>query len=270
MPVISDQEIRRRLKAHNYPVPPITELTRNVLIKKLSQLDKEAGKSKPSSKLLEYSSAEEDGPAKNSPHLRRRKVQGSSQNSISNGNSQNSRRTSKVAARPSVSNERFNQQETRHRGQLMQLSDEDDEGSSSSSENDDDEAQGENEEDEEDDDDDDDNEEDDEEEAERQKTTNIGLQTSLYSPSSPTNGRSSINGNRKSQRFANTSPVPSVRSTASYMNNTQAKSGYAPTSTPLVFGPNSPLRRGIEKNREAFGSLGMITSLSSLINVALR
>ena len=46
MPAISDLELKKRLEAHNYQVPPITESTKKVLLKKLIQLDKEANNSK--------------------------------------------------------------------------------------------------------------------------------------------------------------------------------------------------------------------------------
>ena len=38
---ISDTELRKRLEAHNYPIPPITITTRHILQKKLAKLDKE-------------------------------------------------------------------------------------------------------------------------------------------------------------------------------------------------------------------------------------
>ena len=46
MPGISDAELKKRLEAHNYPVPPITGSTRTTLEKKLAQLDGESVKSK--------------------------------------------------------------------------------------------------------------------------------------------------------------------------------------------------------------------------------
>ena len=39
MPGLSDAELRRRLVEHNYTVPPITDSTRGLLLKKLAQLD---------------------------------------------------------------------------------------------------------------------------------------------------------------------------------------------------------------------------------------
>ncbi|CAB4069847.1 unnamed protein product [Lepeophtheirus salmonis] len=39
--VIGDEELRRRLKEQNYPIPPITDTTRHVLLKKLQQLENE-------------------------------------------------------------------------------------------------------------------------------------------------------------------------------------------------------------------------------------
>ena len=52
MPVISDIELKKRLEAHNYQVPPITEHTKKVLLKKLNQLDKERNHLGNSSKLV--------------------------------------------------------------------------------------------------------------------------------------------------------------------------------------------------------------------------
>ena len=36
---LSDAELRRRLQAHNFEVPPITDSTRTLLVKKLAKLD---------------------------------------------------------------------------------------------------------------------------------------------------------------------------------------------------------------------------------------
>ena len=44
MPGISDAELKKRLEAHNYQVPPITATTRGLLQKKLAQLDGEGHK----------------------------------------------------------------------------------------------------------------------------------------------------------------------------------------------------------------------------------
>ena len=229
MPVISDLELKKRLEAHNYQVPPITESTKKVLLKKLIQLDKEANNSK-ASKLHDYSSAEEDGTSANpSPHLRRRKVNPTTTNATStNGSGRSSQRTTA----PSTQNRRKNQ--------LVQISDEEDEEeeeeSNQTSESEDD---------------------DDDDDEQETMSENIGLQTSfnstLHSPPSPINGKSSsnTNGARRSQRFANHSPASPVRSTASYLNS------QAPvTSTPMAFPPNSPLRKAVAKNASAFGSLG--------------
>ena len=46
MPALSDAELKKRLEAHNYTVPPITGTTRSLLEKKLAQLDGECAKSK--------------------------------------------------------------------------------------------------------------------------------------------------------------------------------------------------------------------------------
>jgi hypothetical protein len=45
MPGLSDTELKKRLEAHNYQVPPITATTRGLLQKKLAQLDAEFHKS---------------------------------------------------------------------------------------------------------------------------------------------------------------------------------------------------------------------------------
>ena len=48
---------------HNFNCPPITDLTKSVLIRKLAQLDgvEKKNVSKKQAKLMEYSSAEEEG-----------------------------------------------------------------------------------------------------------------------------------------------------------------------------------------------------------------
>ena len=42
---LSDAELKKRLEAHNYTVPPITVTTRALLQRKLDQLDHERQKS---------------------------------------------------------------------------------------------------------------------------------------------------------------------------------------------------------------------------------
>ena len=109
-----------------------------------------------------------------------------------------------------------------------------------------------------------------EEEVEDEEVTiaeNVALQTSLNStlnsPPSPINGKSSnTNGARRSQRFANHSPVSPVRSTASYLNSQTPI-----TSTPMAFPPNSPLRKAVAKNSSAFGSLGKFTFFRRFANI---
>lgn len=231
MPLISDNELKRRLEAYNYPVPPITETTKKILLKKLTQLDKEAsaGKRRAPSNLIDYSSAEEE--ASSTPSLRRRKgasctyktepvraksheVAGRRESTKTNGGHQNNSR-------------------------LVQISDgeDDDEEDQSSSE-------------------DDDAEEDEDEDGGSEE---IGLQTSLNSDleTTHTNGNSVNGGGRKTQRFASSTPNTPVRSTASYLN------GSKPSPSPLPFPPNSPLRRAVAKSRE-FGSLGMFHSSDAL------
>ena len=53
MPGLSDDELKKRLEAHNIKVPPITGTTRSLLEKKLEKLDVESAKSK-KGKLCEY------------------------------------------------------------------------------------------------------------------------------------------------------------------------------------------------------------------------
>ena len=53
MPGLSDNELKKRLEAHNYTVPPITTSTRGILQKKLEKLDAESTKSK-KGKLCNY------------------------------------------------------------------------------------------------------------------------------------------------------------------------------------------------------------------------
>jgi len=66
MPVtarISDAELRQRLEDHAYNVPPITDTTRSILIKKLNQLDAQRpinSKKQGSYSPLDYSSAEDE------------------------------------------------------------------------------------------------------------------------------------------------------------------------------------------------------------------
>ena len=162
MPVISDLELRKRLEAHNYQVPPITELTKKVLLKKLSQLDKEANHYSKSSKLNDYSSAEEDGSSANpSPYLRRRKVTSSTTSNSTNATSTNgsSRPTSHRATVETTSTNRG------RKSQLLQISDEEPE------EEDEEEESNETS--------DSESDEDDEDEEHEISAANIALQTSL-------------------------------------------------------------------------------------------
>lgn len=57
---ISDDELRQRLEAHSYNVPPITDTTRSTLVKKLRQLDQQGKPRIPAAAGIDYSSAEED------------------------------------------------------------------------------------------------------------------------------------------------------------------------------------------------------------------
>lgn len=66
--VINDNDLRQRLEEHSYPVPPITDTTRKILIKKLNQLDEQKKKSHQDNRKkgggvyanIDYSSAEDD------------------------------------------------------------------------------------------------------------------------------------------------------------------------------------------------------------------
>ena len=242
MPGISDAELRRRLEAHKYPCPPITEFTKSILVKKLHQLDQDSKTKKSKAKLFEYSSAEED--TSSTPSLRRRKNISSQRKTVaqpapkashSNGKSSASKVTS-IALRPTNG---------RHKSTLVQLSDEEEEDND---EDDDDDQEDEEVEDDESNktssDDDDDGEE------EEDGRANVGQQTS-FSFDSPLE-RSVTNGsNGRSPRFTNSTPI-TPKSTASYLNGPPCN-----TKPPMLFPPNSPLRRAVAKNKEAFGSLGM-------------
>merc|ERR1719495_1606370 len=60
---IEDSELRQRLEAHSYEVPPITDTTRSLLLKKLDNLDREYRRRNhqaPPRPGIDYSSAEED------------------------------------------------------------------------------------------------------------------------------------------------------------------------------------------------------------------
>ena len=239
MPGISDAELKRRLEAHKYPCPPITESTKTILIKKLSQLDQDSKTKKQiaKAKLFEYSSAEEDT---STPSLRRRKNVSSQRKSVvptvAHSNGKGGKTIERiVAARPTNG---------RHKSTLVQLSDEEEE--------DNEEDEDEDEEEEEDDEDESNktssDDDDDGEEGENGRT-NAGQQTS-FSFDSPME-RSVTNGsNGRSPRFTNSTPI-TPRSTASYLNGPPSN-----TKPPMLFPPNSPLRRAVAKNKEAFGSLG--------------
>lgn len=223
MPLISDNELKRRLEAYDYPVPPITESTKKVLLKKLCQLDKEAssGKRRPPSNLVDYSSAEEE--ASSTPSLRRRKV--------SNSAYKTEPARAKILPPPGRKSTNGGHQQNSKLVQISDGEDDDDDASnqSSSEEDEDDDA------------------EEDEEDA---GSEDVGLQTSLNSDGgTPHTNGTPLNGARRTQRFASSTPNTPVRSTASYLN------GSKPSPSPLPFPPNSPLRRAVAKSRE-FGSLG--------------
>ena len=245
MPVISDAELKRRLEAHKYPVPPITESTKSILVKKLSQLDQDSKTRNAKAKLFEYSSAEED--TNSTPSLRRRKNVPSQRKTVVptteyHSNGKGNGKTSKVTnivAPPRPTN-------GRHKSTLVQLSDEEEDDNEEEEEDEDDDEV----------DDDDSNktssdDDDDGEEEEEIGRTNAGQQTSFSFDSSPME-RSVTNGsNGRSPRFTNSTPI-TPRSTASYLNRPPSN-----TKPPMLFPPNSPLRRAVAKNKEAFGSLGI-------------
>ena len=52
--VLTNEELMARLRAHNYPFPPVTPSTRGVLLKKLAQLDAEKKKNRARSKIISF------------------------------------------------------------------------------------------------------------------------------------------------------------------------------------------------------------------------
>ena len=199
--------------------------------------------------LFEYSSAEEDT---NTPTLRRRKNLGSAFQ----------RKTTTPSNGKSVSNTRKGNPQTlpsnngRHKSTLVQLSDEEDNDQDDGKEEEEESLKTSSEDDEDDDDDDDDDDKDEEEEvvdSPRNGRSSFSQQTS-FNIDSPLE-RSIANGSGKSPRFTNSTPI-NPRSTASYLNG-HSKS----PPTAALFPPNSPLRRAVAKNKEAFGSLGKLKKL---------
>ena len=80
----------------------------------------------------------------------------------------------------------------------------------------------------------------------------------------PTDLRHRRGGN---QRFSSSTPVGHIRSTSAYLSPRGQKGHSSPNCSPLAFPPNSPLRRAVAKNKEAFGSLGeALASLPSTQN----
>ena len=100
--------------------------------------------------------------------------------------------------------------------------------------------------------------------------TDFGVQTSLDSTlanltKENATSRLSDNGNhsptpspsdlrQRRSRFSSSTPVGPIRSTSAYLSVGHK----SPQCSPLAFPPNSPLRRAVAKNRDAFGSLGKI------------
>ena len=266
MPVITNEELRLRLEAHNYNVPPITELTKNVLIRKLQQLDNEKLKQNrngPSrNKLMEYSSAEED--ASNTPKLRRKKPttveKRTSKRFSNNGNNGHSSEHAPTFKKPvAIKNGKSSEQvATTKKPSLVQFSEDDEEDNSEDSENESNE---------------------DEEEADVDRN-DFAAQTSFASPTSSANNstasRLSDNGattstpsdlrQRRNLRFSSSTPIGPIRSTSAYLSSSGSPKS-PPSCSPLAFPANSPLRRAVAKNKEAFGSLG---KLSHMIFLSLR
>ena len=237
MPGISDAELKRRLEAHKYHCPPITESTKSILVKKLNQLDQQSHqqKSNTKAKLFEYSSAEED--TNSTPNLRRRKnvsLQRKPKN-YSNGKGQASQISNQTETKRPANG--------RHKSTLVQLSDEEEEEEDEDNEDDEDGSNKTSSS----------SESELEEEEISDEMTNVAQQTSFSFDSSPLE-RSNSNGGRggRSPRFTNSTPI-TPRSTASYLNNGQSSNVKPPA---MLFPPNSPLRRAVAKNKEAFGSLG--------------
>lgn len=246
MPVITNAELKRRLEAHNFPVPPITDSTKGVLIKKLEQLDngRNGGKSRhQTKKLFDYSSAEDES-APSTPNLRRRVT---------------SATTKKNGDASVLLRKKVNGSNGQPKGQLMHFSESegDDEEKDSSSEDEDEEEE-----------EDENNEDESEEEEEEDHRVDFGLQTSpsldtsrdstfrnFRSPSSDNfTPPSSENRPRSGGRFSSSTPVGPIRSTATYLESGPKVS--PKTGPSLAFPPTSPLRRAVAKNKAAFGSLG--------------
>jgi len=240
MPVITNAELKRRLEAHNYPVPPITDSTKRILIKKLAQLDSDrnGGKTRQTKKLFDYSSAEDDS-APSTPSLRRRAVIASA--STKNGAT-------------SEHKKKANGNGHKHKGQLMHFSESegDEEDDDDEKDNSSDEADENN---------------DSEEEEDTVERVDFGLQTSpgldnshdstfhdFRSPSADNFSPSSSETRPRSGRFSSSTPVGPIRSTATYLDG--GSKSTPKSAQPLAFPPTSPLRRAVAKNKAAFGSLG--------------
>ena len=253
--VITNEELRVRLEAHNYNCPPITELTRDVLVRKLLQLDDQKLKQNrngPSrNKLMEYSSAEED--TSNTPKLRRKKPttveKRTSKRFSNNGNGHSSEHAPTFKKPVALKNGKSSEQTaTTKKPSLVQFSEDE-------SNEDEDES----------------NEDDEEDEIEADKN-DFAAQTSFASPSTSTannslaentsrlsdNGKTSTPSDlrqRRNLRFSSSTPIGPIRSTSAYISSSGSPKS-SPSCSPLAFPANSPLRRAVAKNKEAFGSLG--------------
>eukprot|EP00095_Tigriopus_kingsejongensis_P008817 maker-scaffold1296_size49803-snap-gene-0.16 protein:Tk08817 transcript:maker-scaffold1296_size49803-snap-gene-0.16-mRNA-1 annotation:"inner nuclear membrane protein man1-like" len=272
MPVmerLSDEDLRSRLQRQNYAVPPITTSTRSVLLKKLAQLEASQPARSPvrasppprsraqrnSSRLLEYSSAEDDGPV--APARPQRRTSHSSRNQahstrLINGSRGGTPQPPGPRA-PATPNGRTP-------GLIHYSEDEEDEVAYDEGGPEDKlvfDAPGHEEEEESDEVDEEEEEEDESEddgEDEDDDRMDFGVQTSPGLDSTMENSTLNSNGiHYRRNRFAASTPLTPPRSTATFM----------PASANPSYSLVSPaLRRTIASNSQDFGSLG--EALSSL------
>jgi len=238
MPVsvrISDSELRQRLEDHAYNVPPITDTTRAILIKKLNQLDQQRVSNLPKQvpggySGLDYSSAEEEDfppPIANSTRRQvgRQEVRNGAGGGAAGRKGQRQEETGAVTSRVTRSSRNNSRAGTPQNGSngssrrnvsLMTHS-ETEEGSEEEEEEEDVEEEEEEEEDE----------SEDEEEVNGVDKVDLAVQTSMMDSPSPQRFRN--------QRLAN-----------SNYSSTSQNSGYSSTPTIPIMSPY--LRKNINKH----------------------
>ena len=238
MPVsrrISDGELRERLEDHGYNVPPITDTTRAILIKKLGQLDTQRSKQVDSRRFtgLDYSSAEdEDAPTPIASSTR-----------AGRNNHQESAVTSRVTRHTNGSSRSYANSRQKH-ASLMTHSEEE--------ASDDDEEEEEEVEDE----------EEEEEESEDEEDVNVdrvdfAVQTSMLESPSPVSSSQRFRGQKLNQgsSFNHSGPVsPSQNNNYPSSTNTSGQ-----TTFPIM----SPyLRKNIKKHGSLNEALSTLPSKS--------